>query len=144
MGGVRIQQGTAFLRYEDEHAGARADRVFHRSAYDQRERHVRVSASTPAMAALMVGILVHGGNHFIVRGPAPSRADALRLAHYWSIIQIGGKTPPRLERRRVTTREFRGDLGGGGVVRGKGGMTPPEAPLLGSFAAPGRPAPFPP
>src|SRR5258708_25828012 len=137
MGCVRIQQGTAFLRYEDEHDGAREDRVFHRSAYDQWEGHVRVSASTPAVAAVMVGILVHGGNHFIVRGPEPSRPDALRLAHYWSIIQIGGDTPPGLEGWRISTREVRADLEGAVVVAGDGEMTPAGTKLFAQIAARG-------
>jgi putative ABC transport system permease protein len=37
----------------------------------------------------MVGILVHGNNHFILSGPAPDEATALALACHWSIIQIG-------------------------------------------------------
>ena len=85
----------------------------------------------------MVGILVHGGNHFIVRGPAPSRADALRLARHWSIIQIGGKTPPGLERWRISTREFREDLEWAVVVEGEGDMTSAVALLLAELAARG-------
>ena len=37
----------------------------------------------------MVGILVHGNNHFILSGPTPDEATALALAWHWSIIQIG-------------------------------------------------------
>ena len=37
----------------------------------------------------MVGILVHGDNHFIVRGPLPDRDVARALVRHWSIIQIG-------------------------------------------------------
>jgi hypothetical protein len=37
----------------------------------------------------MVGILVHGDNHFILSGPVPDEAVALALARHWSIIQIG-------------------------------------------------------
>ena len=36
----------------------------------------------------MTGILVHGSNHFIVRGPLPDRATSLALAKHWSLIQI--------------------------------------------------------
>ena len=36
----------------------------------------------------MVGILVHGDNHFIVRGPLPDRDAARALIRHWSIIQI--------------------------------------------------------
>ena len=32
----------------------------------------------------MTGILVHGSNHFIVRGPLPDRAASLALATHWS------------------------------------------------------------
>ena len=85
----------------------------------------------------MVGILVHGGNHFIVRGPEPSRPDALRLAHYWSIIQIGGDTPPGLEGWRISTREFREDLEWAVVVAGDGEMTPAVTQLLAELAARG-------
>src|SRR3982074_1626544 len=37
----------------------------------------------------MVGILVHGNNHFILSGPLPDEATAMALVRYWSIIQIG-------------------------------------------------------
>jgi len=37
----------------------------------------------------MVGILVHGNNHFILSGPKPDHASASALARHWSIIQIG-------------------------------------------------------
>ena len=45
----------------------------------------------------MVGILVHGDNHFIVRGPLPDREVALALVRHWSLIQIGATTPRGLE-----------------------------------------------
>ena len=37
----------------------------------------------------MVGILVHGDNHFIVRGQLPDRDVARALIRHRSIIQIG-------------------------------------------------------
>ena len=37
----------------------------------------------------MVGILVHGNNHFILSGPSPDEAAALALVRHWSIVQIG-------------------------------------------------------
>jgi hypothetical protein len=58
----------------------------------------------------MVGLLVHGDNHFIVRGPLPTRAEALALVHHWSVIQIGATTPANLNRWQISTREFREDL----------------------------------
>jgi len=39
----------------------------------------------------MVGILVHGNNHFILSGPLPDEAAALALAlaRHWSIVWRG-------------------------------------------------------
>jgi hypothetical protein len=67
----------------------------------------------------------------------PAALTLLRLAHYWSIIQIGGKTPPGLEGWRISTREFREDLEWAVVVEGEGDMTPAVALLLGELAARG-------
>jgi hypothetical protein len=58
----------------------------------------------------MLGILVHGDNHFIVRGPLPDRATALALVRLWSVIQIGRITPPHLAQWRISSKEFREDL----------------------------------
>ena len=58
----------------------------------------------------MVGILVHGDNHFIVRGPLPEREAALELVRQWSLIQIGATTPAALDRWHIVTREFRENL----------------------------------
>jgi hypothetical protein len=85
----------------------------------------------------MVGILVHGSNHFIVRGPQPSLACAVRLARHWSVIQIGAKTPPDLLRWRISTREFRENLEWAVVVPGDGEMTPGVTQLLAELAARG-------
>ena len=85
----------------------------------------------------MAGILVHGDNHFIVRGPPPSRACALSLARHWSIIQIGAKTPRDLERWQISTREVREDLEWAVVVEGDGEMTPAVTQLLAELVARG-------
>ena len=45
----------------------------------------------------MLGILVHGDNHFIVRGPLPDRETALALVRHWSLIQVGATTPPPIQ-----------------------------------------------
>ena len=52
----------------------------------------------------MTGILVHGSNHFIVRGPLPDRAASLALATHWSIIQIGPTTPASLRAWSIIAR----------------------------------------
>jgi hypothetical protein len=58
----------------------------------------------------MVGILVHGNNHFILGGPAPDGAEAAALARHWSIIQIGKEKSLRFGDWEIRTKEFREDL----------------------------------
>jgi len=78
----------------------------------------------------MLGVLVHGENHFIVRGPLPDRAAALALVRHWSVIQIGAATPAALQQWRISTREFREDLEWAVVVPGDGEVSPAVARLL--------------
>lgn len=85
----------------------------------------------------MVGILVHGDNHFIVRGPLPDRATALNLARHWSIIQIGRTTPPELQPWTIITKEFRENLEWAVVVPGDVGMSAAVTQLLNELAARG-------
>jgi hypothetical protein len=85
----------------------------------------------------MVGILVHGDNHFIVRGPMPDRATARALARHWSVIRIGAETPPELSQWRISTREFREDLQWAGIVAGEGEMSPAVVQLLAELRARG-------
>jgi hypothetical protein len=77
-----------------------------------------------------VGILVHGGNHFIVRGPLPDREVALALVRHWSLIQIGATTPPSLDGWRIVSREFRENLEWAVVVPGDVEMSPAVTTLL--------------
>jgi hypothetical protein len=85
----------------------------------------------------MVGILVHGNNHFIVRGPLPDRETALALARHWSLIQIGQTTPIALQRWQISTQEFREDLAWAVVVPGDDEVTPGVAQLLDELSARG-------
>jgi hypothetical protein len=85
----------------------------------------------------MVGILVHGDNHFIVRGPLPDRNVSLALARHWSLIQIGATTPPALAGWHVITREFRENLEWAVVVPGDGETSPAVTQLLGELSARG-------
>ena len=78
----------------------------------------------------MVGILVHGNNHFIVRGPLPDREDALALVRHWTVIRIGATTPIELDRWSIVTREFRENLKWAVVVPGEGDPSPAVATLL--------------
>ncbi len=57
-----------------------------------------------------VGILVHGNNHFVVRGPLPDPETARALAQHWSIIHIGATPPSTLDKWQIITREFRENL----------------------------------
>jgi hypothetical protein len=85
----------------------------------------------------MVGILVHGDNHFIVRGPLPNREVALALARHWSLIQIGVTTPPSLQKWSIVTREFRENLLWAVVVAGDAEVSPAVTTLLQELSARG-------
>jgi len=85
----------------------------------------------------MVGILVHGDNHFIARGPLPDRLLALALVRHWSLIQIGAVTPPPLDRWRITSREFRENLTWAVIVPGDSEISPAVTRLLEELSARG-------
>ena len=82
----------------------------------------------------MVGILVHGDNHFIVRGQLPNREVALALVRHWSLIQIAATIPPRLDRWHIVSREFRENLQWAVVVPGDGEISPAIRRLLGELS----------
>jgi len=77
-----------------------------------------------------VGILVHGDNHFIVRGPVPDRATARALVRHWSLIQIGAITPPALHPWQISSQEFRENLTWAVIVPGDGEISLAVAALL--------------
>ena len=85
----------------------------------------------------MVGILVHGNNHFIVRGPMPDRRAALALVRHWSLIQIGAMTPQDLKNWRISSREVRENLEWAVVVPGDGELSPAVEVLLQELSARG-------
>lgn len=89
------------------------------------------------MPERMLGILVHGDNHFIVRGPLPNRQDALALVRQWTVIRIGQTTPAALQGWQISTREFRENLEWAVVVPGDGESTPAVAQLLDELSARG-------
>ena len=78
----------------------------------------------------MVGILVNGGNHFIVRGPIPARDVALALVRNWTVIQIGATTPSALDGWQIIVREFRENLEWAVAVPGDGEISSAVAQLL--------------
>lgn len=77
-----------------------------------------------------MGILVHGDNHFIVRGPKPDYAAALALVRHWSLIHIGRVTPPELRGWRISTREFREELQWAIILPGEREVNPAVLQLL--------------
>jgi hypothetical protein len=83
----------------------------------------------------MLGILVHGDNHFIVRGPRPSRQIALALARHWSVIRIGAGTPAALAAWRIGTRELRENLRWAIVVPGESAHSAAVVQLLAEMRA---------
>ena len=85
----------------------------------------------------MVGILVNGDNHFIVRGPLPNRQAALALVRHWSLIQIGQTTPVALQGWQIITREDRGNLEWAVTVAGDSEISPGVVQLLGELSARG-------
>ena len=85
----------------------------------------------------MVGILVHGDNHFIVHGPLPGRETALALVRHWSLIKIGAITPASLDQWQIVSREFRENLEWAVVVLGESEPSPAVRTLLDELAGRG-------
>jgi hypothetical protein len=82
----------------------------------------------------MVGILVHGNNHFILSGPPPDDADALAMARQWSIIQIGAPPSSTFGPWQIRNKEFRENLEWAVVVPDTRETSAPIAQLLAELA----------
>jgi hypothetical protein len=85
----------------------------------------------------MVGILVHGNNHFILSGPPPDEAAAVAMARHWSIIQIGDAKSPAFQQWEIRTKEFRENLEWAVVVPGDREASPAVVTLLAEISARG-------
>ena len=85
----------------------------------------------------MVGILVHGNNHFILSGPRPSHAEALALARNWSVVQIGESKSQKYGQWEIRDKEFRENLGWAVIVPGDRETSSGVAELLAELAARG-------
>ena len=85
----------------------------------------------------MVGILVHGNNHYILSGPLPNEAEALAMARNWSVVHIGEAKSQRFERWEIRHKEFRENLDWAVIVPGDRETSPGVAELLGELAARG-------
>jgi len=82
----------------------------------------------------MVGILVHGNNHFILSGPCPTEGDAMMLARHWSIVQIGEVKSQKFERWEIRNKEFRENLEWAVIVPGDRKISPAILELLTELA----------
>ena len=85
----------------------------------------------------MVGILLHGDNHFIVRGPLPEHQTAVALVRHWSVINIGTATPAALDQWQIVTKELRENLEWAVVVQGDSQISAAVRTLLDELAARG-------
>lgn len=85
----------------------------------------------------MVGILVHGNNHFILSGPLPDEAAALALVRHWSIVQIGEVKSSTFGEWQVRAKEFRENLEWAVIVPGDRETPAGVAQLLGELSARG-------
>jgi hypothetical protein len=85
----------------------------------------------------MVGILVHGDNHFILRGPPPDDASAMEMARHWSVIQIGGDKTSKFRQWEICSKEFRENLEWAVTVPGENKMSEGVSKLLAEISARG-------
>jgi hypothetical protein len=58
----------------------------------------------------MVGILVHGHNHYILSGPQPNQAEASELVRDWGVVRIGEPVSFAHGQWQIQTKEFRENL----------------------------------
>lgn len=85
----------------------------------------------------MVGILVHGNNHFILGGPPPTDMQAIRLARQWAVVQIGEMKAASFEQWEIRDKEFRENLQWAVIVPGDRAISPGVAQLLSELSARG-------
>jgi hypothetical protein len=85
----------------------------------------------------MVGILVHGNNHFILSGPCPDDDSALALARHWSVIRIDELKSQSFEQWEIRSKEFRENLVWAVVVPGDREASTGVVKLLAELSARG-------
>jgi hypothetical protein len=83
----------------------------------------------------MLGILVHGSNHFIVNGPRPNAEMARALVRQWSLIRIGETNV--IPGWAIQTTAFREDLRWAVEVRNGEPRSPAVDQLLAELNARG-------
>jgi hypothetical protein len=85
----------------------------------------------------MVGILVHGNNHFILSGPEPTEEEAIRIAREFSMVQIGAPVASSFGKWGIRNKEFRENLEWAVVVPGDSEISPAVSKLLAEVAGRG-------
>lgn len=85
----------------------------------------------------MVGILIHGNNHFILSGPQPTEEQAVGLARYWSLAKIGEKKASSNGQWEIRRKEFRENLEWAVIVPGDREPSPGVLDLLSELAGRG-------
>ena len=85
----------------------------------------------------MVGILVHGNNHYILSGPSPDEGAALAIARHFSIVQIGAPISSSFGQWQIRCKEFRENLEWAVVVPGDREVSPGAEELLGELSGRG-------
>jgi hypothetical protein len=85
----------------------------------------------------MVGILVHGNNHFILSGPLPDDATASALARHWSVLQVGETKSSSFGQWQIRSKEFRENLEWAVIVPGDREASPEVVQLLEKLSARG-------
>jgi hypothetical protein len=82
----------------------------------------------------MVGILVHGNNHFILSGPEPTEAEAVATARHLSLVKVGQAASNSFDKWEIRNKEFRENLEWAIVVPGDSEVSPAASKLLGELA----------
>lgn len=82
----------------------------------------------------MVGILVHGNNHFILSGAEPTEAEAIAIARHFSLVKIGEPVSNAFEKWEIRNKEFRENLEWAVVVPGDAEVSRSVSQLLGELA----------
>jgi len=82
----------------------------------------------------MVGLLVHGNNHFILSGPEPTEAEAIAAAQHFSLVKIGEPASKAFQKWEIRNKEFRENLEWAVVVPGDAEVALGVSRLLGELA----------
>ncbi len=82
----------------------------------------------------MVGILVHGNNHFILSGQEPTEEEAIRVTRGFSVVEIGKPVASTFEKWEIRNKEFQENLEWAVVVPADTEITKGVSKLLGELA----------